>query len=101
MESACILMVYYTRIFTTEKKLVSPDALTMDTQRELFFKNPKILGLGRHFGLQFFEAFMVFSTKLSAPILLLFVPCPKYLFGVPNIYLGLGFKAGVSEEILK
>jgi hypothetical protein len=31
-----------------------------------FFKNPKLLGLGRQIGLKFFEAFRVFSAKLSA-----------------------------------
>ena len=37
-------------------------ARTTDTQRELFFKNSKLLGLGRQ--INFFEAFGVFSTKL-------------------------------------
>ena len=36
-----------------------------------FFKNLELLGLGRHFGLKFFEAFGVFSAGLSAPILVL------------------------------
>ena len=36
-----------------------------------FFKNLKLLGLGRHFGLKCFEAFVVFSAGLSAPILVL------------------------------
>ena len=44
-------------------------ARTTDTQRELLFKNPKLLGLSRHFGLKCFEAFGVFSAKLSAPVL--------------------------------
>ena len=37
---------------------------TTDTQRELFFKNSKLLGLGRQIGPKFFEAFGVFSAKL-------------------------------------
>ena len=36
-----------------------------------FFKNFKLLGLGRHFGLNFFEALRLFSARLSAPILVL------------------------------
>ena len=40
-------------------------------ERELFSKNLELLGLGRHFGLKFFEAFGVFSAGLSAPILVL------------------------------
>ena len=39
-------------------------ARTTDTQRELFFKNSKLLGLGRQIGPKFFEAFGVFSAKL-------------------------------------
>ena len=39
---------------------------TTDTQRELFFKNSKLLGFGRQIGLKFFEAFGVFSAKLLA-----------------------------------
>ena len=34
----------------------------MDTQRVFY---PKLLGLGRHFGLKCFEAFGVFLTKLK------------------------------------
>ena len=81
--------------------------VTTDTQRELFFKNLELLGLGRYFGLKFFEAFGVFSTGLSAPILVLWVPCPCFpLFNhyfykklslyiqLPNIYLGVGFEFG-------
>ena len=68
-----------------------------------FFKNLE-LGLSRHFRLTFFEAFLRSSAGLSAPILVLWVPChcfplfnhyfykklqktkplhptPKYLFG--------------------
>ena len=41
-------------------------ARTTDTQTELIFKNSKFLGLGRQIGLKFFEAFVVFSAKLSA-----------------------------------
>ena len=32
----------------------------MESQRELFFKNPKLLGLGRQIGVKCFEAFGVF-----------------------------------------
>ena len=38
----------------------------MDTQRELFFKNRKLYGLGRQIGLKFYEAFGVFWAKQSA-----------------------------------
>ena len=37
---------------------------TTDTQRELFFKNLKFLGLGRQIGPKFYEAFWVFLAKL-------------------------------------
>ena len=42
-----------------------------------FFKNPKLLGLGRQIGLKFFEAFGVFSAKLSA----LFWQCESLVRG--------------------
>ena len=50
---------------------------TTDTQRELFFKNSKLLGLGRQIGLKFFEAFGVFSAKLLA----LFWHCVSLVHG--------------------
>ena len=46
---------------------------TTDTQRESFFKNPKHLDLGRHFGLKYFEAFGVFSDPFWY-----WVPCPCF-----------------------
>ena len=49
----------------------------MDTQIELFFKNPKLLGLDRQIGLNFFEAFGIFSAKLSA----LFWHCETLVHG--------------------
>ena len=89
------------------QKLVQSKARTTDTQTKLFFKNSKLLGFGRQIGLIFFEAFKVFSAKLSAPILVLWVPCPFFpLFNhyfykklslyshIPNVYLGLGFQFG-------
>ena len=51
-------------------------ARNTDTQRELLFKNLKLLGLSRHFGL---KSFGVFSARLSASILVLWVPCPCFL----------------------
>ena len=39
-------------------------ARTTDTQRELFFKNSKLLGLGKQIGLKFYDAFWVFLAKL-------------------------------------
>ena len=49
------------------------------TPREsFFFENPKLLGLGRQIGPKFFGAFGVFSADLSAPILVLWVPCPCF-----------------------
>ena len=73
------------------------------TPNEAFFhRNPKLLGFGRQIGLINFGAFVVFSAKLSAPILVQWVPCPCFpLFNhyfykkislyihIPNIYLGL------------
>ena len=78
-----------------------------DSQWSLFFPNFKLLGLGRLFGLVHFGAFGVFSADLSAPILVLWVPCPCYLLmnhyfykklslyiQNPNIYFELGFDFG-------
>ena len=73
-----------------------------------FLKNLELLGLGRHFGLKFFEAFGVFSVGLSAPILVLWVLCPCFYhyfykklslyIQLPNIYLVVGFEFG-SQRI--
>ena len=53
-----------------------------------FFKNPKLLCLGRHFGLKFFEALGVFSAKQSAPILVLWVLCQCFpLFIIQPLFL--------------
>ena len=76
------------------------------TPNEAFFHwNPELFGLGRHVGQINFGAFGVFSAKLSAPILVQWVPCPCFpLFNhhfckklrlfihIPNIYLGLEFE---------
>ena len=57
--------------------------------------------LGRQIGLKSFKAFGIFLVKLSAPILVLCVPCPcfslflqklKHLYPHPNHYLGLEFE---------
>ena len=47
------------------------------TPRESFFKNPKLLDLGKHFGLKFIEAFGIFSAKLSP----LFWHCESLVHG--------------------
>ena len=75
-----------------------------------FYRNPKLLGLGRKFGQTNFGVFEVFSAKLLAPILVQSVPCPCFpLFNhyfykklslyihIPNIYLGLGFEFGLQR----
>ena len=78
----------------------------LQTPNETFVhQNSKILGLCRQFGQINFEAFGVFSANLSAPILVLWVPCPcfslinRYFYKklslyiqIPNIDFGLGFK---------
>ena len=43
--------------------LVYIKSRTTDTQTELFFKNSKLLGLGRQIGPKFYEAFGVFLAK--------------------------------------
>ena len=73
-----------------------------------FFKNLELLGLGRHFGLKFFEAFGVFSVGLSTPILLLWVPCPCFYhyfykklslyIQLPNIYLGVEWDLNLGRK---
>ena len=50
---------------------------TTDTQRELFFKNSKLLGLGRQIGLKFWGAFWLFPAKLLA----LFWHCESLVHG--------------------
>ena len=100
--------IQYSLFIPIQEWQESHQAWTTDTQREgFFFKNLELLGLGRHFGLKFFEAFVVFSAGLSAPILVLWVPCPcfplfnhffykttkplyptpKYLFGSAQIFI--------------
>ena len=73
------------------------------TPNEAFFHwNPKLLGLGRQIGQINFVAFGVFSADLSAPILVLWVPCPCFplinhyfykklslYIPIPNIYLNI------------
>ena len=43
-----------------------------------FHQNPKLLGLDRQFGQINFGTFGVLSADLSAPILVLWVPCPCF-----------------------
>ena len=50
---------------------------TTDIQRELFFKNLKLLGLGRQIGLKFWGAFWLFPAKLLA----LFWHCESIVHG--------------------
>ena len=48
------------------------------TPNEAFFhQNPELLGLGRQIGPKIWS-FWVFSADLSAPILVLWVPCPYF-----------------------
>jgi hypothetical protein len=76
------------------------------TPNEAFFhRNSKLLGLGRQIVQMNFGAFGVFSADLSAPTLVLWVPCScfplinQYFYKklslyihIPNIYVGLGFE---------
>ena len=55
------------------------------TPRESFFQKSWTFGLGEHFGLKFFEPFGVFSAGLSAPILVLWVPCPCFPLGTIQV----------------
>ena len=76
-------------------------------ERAYFFKYPKLLGLGRHFGLKFFEAFGAFLDYQHPFWYCEFlVHVFHYVFNnyfyknlslyiqLPNIYLGLGFEFG-------
>ena len=78
----------------------------MDTQRELFYENLKLLSLGRQIRLKILGAFGVFWADLSPPILMC-VPCPcfplinHYLYKklslyiqIPKIYFGVGVEFG-------
>ena len=46
------------------KSFLQRQSPTTDIQKELFFKNSKLLGLGRQIGPKFYEAFGVFLAKL-------------------------------------
>ena len=58
----------YPRNYPGKKWLLYPWSIsrTTDIQRELFFKNSKVLGLGRQIGLKFWGAFWLFPVKLLA-----------------------------------
>ena len=78
---------------------------------EAFFHwNPELLGLGRQFGQINFGVFLVFAAVLSAPILVLWVPCPCFpwinhyfykklslYIQIPNINLGFNFWAAKNQ----
>ena len=79
------------------------------TPNKAFFHwNLEFLGLGRQIVQIDSGVFGVFSAKLSAPILVQWVPCfsiiqPLFLqktkpyIHIPNIYLGLWFKFGLQR----
>ena len=80
--------VYFSQNFYLEHGIRTPN--------EAFFHlNPKLLGLGRQFGQISFGTFEVFLAELSAPILVLWVPCPcfpqtiKPLYSNPKYLFGL------------
>ena len=95
--------------------MVSASRHELWTPNEAFFhRNPKLLGLGRQFGQINFGAFEVFLADLSAPILVLWVPCPCFplinhyfykklslYIHIPNIYLGLGFEFEFGPQIIR
>jgi hypothetical protein len=84
------------------------------TPNEAFFHwNPELLGLGRQIEQINSGAFGVCLAKISAPILVQWVPCPCFsLFNhyfykklslyihIPNIYLGLGFELNLGRKEL-
>ena len=72
-------------------------------EKVFFPKNLEFLGLGRHFGLKFFETFGVFSAvkkdsknggarKFFGPSY--FDPALSLYIQLPNICLGIGFEFG-------
>ena len=77
-------------------------ARTTDTQKDIFFENPKLLGFGRQIWQKIFGAFGGFQADLSVPSLVLWVPCScfslinhhfyktlsPYIL-IPKIYLGV------------
>ena len=109
ISEVCEIMPLCSRLKSS--KLCSTPRYT-DTQRELSFKNLELLSLGRYFGLKFFEAFGVFSAGLSAPILVLWVPCPCFLlfnhyfykknmplYPTPKYLFGSGIWIGVAKNL--
>ena len=61
-------------------KILHPNQGLRTPNEAFFLRNPKLFGLGRQFGQKRFAAFGVFSANLSAPILVLWVPCPYYTY---------------------
>ena len=75
---------------------------TTDAQWSLFPSKSQTFGLGQTIWADKFGAFGVFSAKVSAPILVQWVPCPFYkklslYIHIPNIYLGFGFEFGLQR----
>ena len=75
--------------------ILSTEWLPMPTDYEhpesFFFENPKRLGLGRQIGPKILGAFGVFSANLTAPILVLWVPCfsliKNYFYKKTSLYI--------------
>ena len=95
----CLFFIWRNHLFW----IVTGNSRATDAQEAFFHWNPKLLGLSRQFGPINFGAFGVFSANLSAPILILWVPCPCFplinhyfykklslYIHIPNIYLGFG-----------
>ena len=80
-----------------------PKPRTTDTQRELFFKNLELLGLGRHFGWNFLGIWGIFGRTISTHfgtvffiIQPLFLQKTKLLYPTPKYLLGAGFEFGLQ-----
>ena len=62
--------------FNVSKKVYKFDEISHGHPVWAFFQKFKTLGLDRQIGLKFFETFWVFSAKLLALFLAMWVPCP-------------------------
>ena len=77
----CLLLsaVIYTWVWYKKSTSIFLRVHELWTSKEVFFHwHPNILGLGRQIGQINSGAFVVFSSELSAPILVQRVPCPCF-----------------------
>ena len=103
-EENCLLLLLLMCLFPGNMFSRKSKNTMNQVKSKFFLRNIKLLGLNRQIGQINVGAFGVFLVNLSAPILVLRVPCPCFPynqplflrktkpFRIPQIYLGLGFE---------